>query len=69
VLETPTSLVLQTPTERVTLSLADVEERHLSPQSLMPENQFTQLTPEEARDLVAYLRHPPQVPLPANAPP
>ena len=53
----------------MTLSLVDVEKRHLSPQSLMPENQLTQLTPAEARDLVAYLRHPPQVPLPANAPP
>jgi len=56
--ETPTSLVLQMPTERLTLPLADVEQRHLSPQSLMPENQLGQLTPEEARDLVAYLRQP-----------
>jgi hypothetical protein len=46
------------PTERLTLPLADVEQRHLSPQSLMPENQLGQLTPEEARDLVAYLRQP-----------
>ena len=67
--ETPTSLVLQTPTERITLSLADVDERHLAPQSLMPENQLAQLAAEAARDLVAYLRHPSQVPLPANAPP
>ncbi len=67
--ETPTSLVLQTPTERITLSLADVDERHLAPQSLMPENQLAQLAAEAARDLVAYLRHPTQVPLPANAPP
>jgi putative membrane-bound dehydrogenase-like protein len=56
--ETPTSLALQTPTERLTLPLADIEERLLSPQSLMPENQLSQLSPEEARDLVAYLRHP-----------
>ena len=67
--ETPTSLVLQTPTERITLSLADVEERHLATQSLMPENQLAQLTAEAARDLLAYLRHPTQVSLPANAPP
>jgi CheY-like chemotaxis protein len=67
--ETPTSLVLQTPTERITLSLADVDERHLASQSLMPENQLAQLAAEAARDLVAYLRHPTQVPLPANAPP
>ena len=56
--ETPTSLVLQTPTERLTLSLSDIEERRLSSQSLMPENQLTQLSPEDARDLVAYLRQP-----------
>jgi putative heme-binding domain-containing protein len=67
--ETPTSLILQTPTERITLSLADVDERHLASQSLMPENQLAQLAAEAARDLVAYLRHPAQVPLPANAPP
>lgn len=57
--ETPASLVLQTPTERLTVPLADVEERHLSPQSLMPENQLGQLPPDEARDLIAYLRHQP----------
>ena len=56
--DTPTSLVLQTPTERLTLSLADVEERHRSPLSLMPENQLGQLSAEDARDLVAYLRQP-----------
>jgi putative membrane-bound dehydrogenase-like protein len=56
--ETPTSLALQTPTERVTVPLADVDERHLSTQSLMPENQLGQLSPEDARDLVAYLRRP-----------
>ena len=56
----------QTPTERVTVSLDDIETRVLSPQSLMPENQLAQLSPEAARDLVAYLRHPTQVPLPGR---
>ncbi len=56
--ETPASIVIQTPIERLAVPLADVEERHLSPKSLMPENQLVQLPPEEARDLVAYLRHP-----------
>jgi len=41
----------------------------LSPQSLMPENQLSQLSPAAARDLVAYLRHPSQVPLPGERPP
>jgi putative membrane-bound dehydrogenase-like protein len=64
--ETPTSVTLQTPTERVTVSLDEIESRVLSPQSLMPENQLAQLSPEAARDLVAYLRHPNQVPLPGE---
>ena len=67
--ETPTSVTLQTPTERVTVSLDEIESRVLSPQSLMPENQLAQLSPEAARDLVAYLRHPTQVPLPGDKSP
>jgi putative heme-binding domain-containing protein len=67
--ETPTSVTLQTPTERVTVSLDEIESRVLSPQSLMPENQLAQLSPEAARDLVAYLRHPTQVPLPGEKSP
>jgi len=64
--ETPTSVTLQTPTERVTVSLDEIESRVLSPQSLMPENQLAQLAPDAARDLVAYLRHHTQVPLPGD---
>lgn len=67
--ETPTSVTLQTPTERITVSLDEIESRVLSPQSLMPENQLAQLSPEAARDLVAYLQHPTQVPLPAERSP
>ena len=66
--ETPTSVTLQTPTEQVTVPLDDIDTRVLSPQSLMPENQLLQLSPAAARDLVAYLRHPSQVPLPTAAP-
>jgi putative membrane-bound dehydrogenase-like protein len=62
--ETPTSVTLQTPTERITIPLDEIETRVLAPQSLMPENQLAQLAPETARDLIAYLRHPTQVPLP-----
>ena len=35
----------------------------------MPENQLAQLSPDAARDLVAYLRHPTQVLLPAEQSP
>jgi putative membrane-bound dehydrogenase-like protein len=62
--ETPTSVTLQTPTEKITVDAADIETRVLSPLSLMPESQLDQLSPEEGRDLVAYLRSPVQVPLP-----
>ncbi len=68
VAETPQSLTLQTPTERVVVPLADIESRRLSPQSLMPENQLAQLDAAAARDLIAYLRHPTQVPLPDEKP-
>jgi putative membrane-bound dehydrogenase-like protein len=67
--ETPTSVTLQTPTERVTVSLDEIESRVLSPQSLMPENQLAQLAPDAARDLVAYLRHSTHVPLPGERSP
>ncbi len=66
--ETPTSVTLQTPTEQVTVPIDDIDTRVLSPQSLMPENQLSQLSPAVARDLIAYLRHPSQVPLPPAAP-
>jgi putative heme-binding domain-containing protein len=65
--ETPTSVTLQSPTERVTVGRDEIETRVLSPQSLMPENQLEQLAPEAARDLIAYLRHPTQVPLPGDS--
>lgn len=61
--ETPASLTLQTPTEQITIPTAEIEERVLSPLSLMPENQLDTLSEAEARDLVAYLKHPEQVPL------
>jgi putative heme-binding domain-containing protein len=64
--ETPTSVTLQTPTEQVTVPLDDIETRVLSLQSLMPENQLAQLDVRSAVDLVAYLRHPTQVPLPGE---
>jgi len=69
VAESPQAITLQTPTERVVVPLADIESRSLSDQSLMPENQLAQLDARAAVDLVAYLRHPVQVPLSAEATP
>jgi len=60
--ESPAAVTLQTPTEQVVVPVAEIDQRVLSPASLMPENQFSQLPPRDVRDLVAYLRHPTQVP-------
>ena len=58
------TLTLQTAKERTTLELADIEEVKTSTTSLMPDGQLQTLTPEQIRDLVGYLMHPVQVPLP-----
>ena len=41
--------------ERVTLAVADIEELRESPVSLMPDDQYKLLKPQELRDLFAYL--------------
>ena len=69
VAETPSSIALQTPTDRVVVPLDDIDIRELSTQSLMPENQLAQLEPASAIALVAYLQNPTQVPLPGEGPP
>ncbi len=53
---------VQTPTEKLTLRVADIEEHALTTQSLMPEGLLDLLTPEEVRDLVGYVMSPRQVP-------
>ncbi len=58
------TLTLQTAKERMTIELSDIEEVKPSTVSLMPDGQLQTLTPEKVRDLVGYLMHPVQVPLP-----
>jgi putative membrane-bound dehydrogenase-like protein len=53
--QTPNALVIQTPSERVTLPRDDVEAIKGSNISMMPEGQLEPLTPQEVRDLFAYL--------------
>ena len=57
-------LTLQTAKDRLTIALSDIDELQASPLSLMPEGQLQPLTAAEVRDLVGYLMHPTQVPLP-----
>ncbi len=61
--ETEQTLVLQTPTERMTLRHDEVDERRETELSLMPEGQLDRMSSEEVRDLIAYLMSPAQVPL------
>ena len=57
------TITLQTPTERLRLSRDDIATVNLTEQSPMPEGFVDLLSEAELRDLVAYLRHPAQVPL------
>ncbi len=57
------TLTVQTPTERLTLNRADVEEVRKSNLSLMPEGLLDVLPEQEIRDLFAYLMSPQQVSL------
>ena len=58
------TLTLQTAKERTTLELDEIDEVKASTTSLMPDGQLQTLTPDQIRDLVGYLMHPVQVPLP-----
>lgn len=66
--ETDSALVLQTPTDLVTVPKSSIEDRKLAEISLMPEGQLKTLSPNDVRDLVAYLASPAQVPLPGEGP-
>jgi len=58
------TITLQTVNERIILPREDVEAVKPSNLSMMPEGLFDRLTPEEVRDLVAYLASKSQVPSP-----
>jgi hypothetical protein len=51
-------------TETVTVQRSDVKSLKESALSLMPEGLLEALTPVQQRDLLAYLMHKSQVPLP-----
>ncbi len=62
------TLTLRTLTETMTLDRADIVKQETSPLSMMPEGLLLAFGPEQVRDLIAYLMHPVQVPLPKAAP-
>lgn len=67
--ETDSALTIQTINDRVVVPKSEIEERTLSSVSMMPERQLDTLTPDEVRDLIAYLASPAQVPLTGPAAP
>jgi putative membrane-bound dehydrogenase-like protein len=61
--ENEQSLTLQTATERLVVTAAEIDRRQLSNVSMMPEGQLEQMTFSELCDLVRYLGSKEQVPL------
>jgi putative heme-binding domain-containing protein len=62
--KTDRTLTLRTLTESMTLDQAEVVKTDTSPLSMMPEGLLLAFPPDQVRDLIAYLMHPVQVPLP-----
>lgn len=60
--KTAKTITLKSPTEKVTVDVADIAKMVESPQSLMPEGLLEALSPTQVRDLLAYLMYPSQVP-------
>ena len=58
------TLTLRTLTEEQTVELSEVVKEDMSTLSMMPEGLLLALPPEQVRDLIGYLMHPVQVPLP-----
>ena len=61
--QTERTLTLRSLTEESTLENSEVTETQTLPNSIMPEGLLNALTPEQTRDLIAYLMHPQQVPM------
>jgi putative membrane-bound dehydrogenase-like protein len=65
--QTARTLTLQTQTEALNLDRDEIEGIRPSGSSLMPDGLLDPLKPDEIRDLIAYLSHATQVPLPSEA--
>ena len=61
---TERTITLHGPSEPVVLERTEILSMEVSDQSMMPEGMLESLAPDEARNLLAYLMHPQQVPLP-----
>lgn len=66
VAENENAVTLQSVNERVSVPVAEIRERQVSTQSMMPEGLLQNLTGTAARDLIGYLGSPKQVPAGAD---
>jgi putative membrane-bound dehydrogenase-like protein len=62
------TLTLRTVAEPLTVDRAEIVKQETSPMSMMPEGLLLAFQPDQIRDLIAYLMHPVQVPLPKTTP-
>lgn len=65
--ESPAALTLITANETLVVPKNEIESRRASDKSMMPDDLWNNLRPEEVRSLVAYLASPVQVPIAASA--
>jgi putative membrane-bound dehydrogenase-like protein len=66
VTSTERTITLQTPTDRSIIDRKSIAEVRPSTLSLMPDGLLKTISDDQFRDLLAYLMHPTQVPLPAD---
>ncbi len=62
--ETADAVMVRTTNEELILPISSIAARKATNISIMPEGLFSQMKPDEVRDLVAYLRSKEQIPLP-----
>ena len=58
------TITLRTLAEPLTVDRTDITKQEVSPMSMMPEGLLLAFQPDQVRDLIAYLMHPVQVPMP-----
>jgi putative membrane-bound dehydrogenase-like protein len=66
--QTARTLSLQTMTEKITIDRQDIEDMEATSMSIMPEGLLDAMDAQQARDLIAYIMSPRQVPLPDPTP-
>ena len=62
--ETQRTITVQTATELLTFDKETIELRKITEKSPMPDGLLDTLSDQQVRDLISYLQHPSQVPLP-----